>query len=95
MQINAWRQSGSWLEQVPPCRYFGYHTVMTEITTRPSLSALPPTEAELAAWHALSREEQLARYRETLQAADAGRVSKATMADVLAAARQKVAARRG
>jgi hypothetical protein len=68
---------------------------MTEITTRPLLSALPPTEAELAAWHALSREEQLARYREALQAADAGRVSEATMGDVLAAARQKVAARRG
>jgi hypothetical protein len=68
---------------------------MTEITTRPLLSALPPTEAELAAWHALSREEQLARHREALQATDAGRVSKATMADVLAAARQRVAARRG
>jgi hypothetical protein len=62
---------------------------MTEITTRPLLSALPPTEAELAAWHALSREEQLARYREALQAPDAGRARKATMADVLAAARQK------
>ena len=59
---------------------------MTEITTRPLLSALPPTEAELAAWHALSREEQLARFREALQASDAGCVSKATMADVLAAA---------
>ena len=59
---------------------------------RPLLSALPPTEAELAAWHALSREEQLARYREAIQAPDAGRVSKATMADVLAAARQTVAA---
>ena len=68
---------------------------MAEITTRPLLSALPPTEAELAAWHALSREEQLARYRVALQAPDAGRVSKATMADVLAAARQRVAARRG
>jgi hypothetical protein len=58
---------------------------MTEITSRRVLSALPPTEADFAAWHALSREAQLARYREALQAPDAGRVSKATMADVLAA----------
>jgi hypothetical protein len=47
---------------------------MTEITTRALLSELPPTEAELAAWHGLSREEQFARYREALQAPDAGRV---------------------
>jgi hypothetical protein len=68
---------------------------MTEITTRPLPSALPPTEAELTAWRALSRDEQLTRYRDALQAPDAGRVSKATMADVLTAARQRVAARRG
>lgn len=67
---------------------------MTEIATRPFPSALPPSEAELAAWHALSRDEQLARYREALQAPEAGRVSKATMADVVAAARKRVAARR-
>ena len=58
-------------------------------------SAVPPTEAELAAWRALSRDEQLARYRAALLASDAGRVSKATMADVLTTARQRVADRRG
>ncbi len=68
---------------------------MTETAMRPFPSALPPTEAELAAWRALSRDEQLARYREALQAPEARRVSKATMADVLTAARQLVAARRG
>lgn len=68
---------------------------MTETATRPFPSALPPTEAELAAWRALSREEQVARYREVLLAPEAERVSKSTMADVLAAARQRVAARRG
>jgi hypothetical protein len=68
---------------------------MTEIATRPFPSALPPTEAELAAWRALSRDEQLTRYRDALQGPDAGRASKATMADVLTAARQRVAARRG
>jgi hypothetical protein len=65
---------------------------MTEITTRALPSALPPTEEELAAWRALSRDEQLIRYRNALQAPDAAR---ATMADVLTAARQRVAARRG
>ena len=67
---------------------------MTKVATRPFPTALPPTEAELAAWRALSREEQLARTREALQAPEAGRVSKATMADVLTAARQRVARRR-
>jgi len=38
---------------------------------------------------------QLARTRAVLQAPEAGRVSEATMADVLAAARRRVAARRG
>jgi hypothetical protein len=67
---------------------------MTETATRPFPSALPPTATELAAWRALSRDEQLARYREALEAPDAGRVSKSTMAGVLTAARQRVAARR-
>lgn len=68
---------------------------MTEIAAHPFPSTLPPTEAELAVWRALPRDEQLARYREALQAPEAGRVSQATMAEVLAAARQLVAARRG
>lgn len=68
---------------------------MTETETLAMPSAVPPTEAELAAWRALSREEQLLRYRDALLASDAGRVSKATMADVLTTARQRVADRRG
>jgi hypothetical protein len=67
---------------------------MSEIATRPVPSPRPPTEAELAAWQALSRDEQLARTRAVLQAPEAGRVSEATMADVLAAARLRVAAGR-
>ena len=62
---------------------------MPETTTRPFPSALPPTEAELAAWQALSRDEQLARTREAILAPDAARVSTASMADVLTAARQQ------
>ena len=68
---------------------------MSDIATRPFPSALPPSEAELSAWQGLSREEQLSRYRDVLQSAEAARVSDATMADVLAIARERVAARRG
>jgi hypothetical protein len=57
-------------------------------------SPLPPTEAELAAWQALSRDEQLRRYREALQHADCDTISDASFADVLARARRAVAARR-
>jgi hypothetical protein len=67
---------------------------MSKLATRPFPSALPPTEAELTAWQVLSRDEQFARYREAVQAPNAGRVGNATMADVLIAARQRVAARR-
>jgi hypothetical protein len=66
---------------------------MTETKTRAMPSPLPPTEAELAEWNALTRDEQLARYREYLSHADCERVSSASMADVLAEARERVAAR--
>ena len=66
---------------------------MTETVVRPIPSAVPPTETELAAWRALSRDAQLARYREALLAPEAARVSQASMADVLTAARQRGAGR--
>jgi toxin ParE1/3/4 len=68
---------------------------MTGTATRPVPSALPPNEEELAAWRGLPRHEQIARYREALLTPEAGRVSQTTMADVLIAARQRVAARGG
>jgi hypothetical protein len=68
---------------------------MAESDTHSLLSSVPPTKGELAIWCALSREEQLAHYREALQAPEAGRISNSTMTDVLTAARQRVAARRG
>ena len=68
---------------------------MTKTTIRPLPSALPPTEAELAAWQALARDEQIALYREALLAPEAQNASPATMTEVLIAARARVAARRG
>jgi hypothetical protein len=67
---------------------------MTETKTRAMPSPLPPTEAELAEWNALTRDEQLARYREYLSHPYCERVSSASMADVLAEAHERVAARR-
>jgi hypothetical protein len=67
---------------------------MSDATTRAMPSPLPPTEAELAEWRALTREEQLARYREALQSPDCERVSDASMGDILAEAQQRAAARR-
>jgi hypothetical protein len=68
---------------------------MTDTTTRTTLSALPLTKAELAAWDALTRDEQVAHYREYLLHPDCQRVGTASMPDVLAEARARVARRRG
>jgi hypothetical protein len=64
---------------------------MTTTTSRAAPSPLPPTDAELAAWNALTRDEQLARYREYLSHPDCDRVSSATMADIFNEARARVA----
>ncbi len=68
---------------------------MPMTTTRLMPSALPPSEAELAAWNALTRDEQISSYREALSHPDCDLVSSATMADILTEARARVAARRG
>jgi hypothetical protein len=68
---------------------------MTTIKTRATPSPLPLTEAELAAWNALTRDEQIARYREYLAQPDCDRISDSTMSEVLAKARERVARKRG
>lgn len=50
-----------------------------------------PTKAEVAAWHRLSADEQLRRYREALHHPGANTVSSLTTDDILALARQDVA----
>jgi hypothetical protein len=57
-------------------------------------SPLPPTEAELAAWNALTREQQIDRYRAYLAAPECQTFTTDTPDEILAAARAKVAARR-
>ena len=71
-----------------------YNPTMSETKPRAMPGPLPPTEAELEAWNALTRDEQTARLREYLSHPDCDCASSATMADVLAEGRERVAARR-
>jgi hypothetical protein len=64
----------------------------TDKLTRVMPSATP-TEAELAAWAALPQDEQLRRYQEALAHPDCSMATDDSMSDILAAARQRVAAR--
>jgi len=66
-------------------------------TTDKRIRALPaaaPTEAELAVWDALSRDEQVRRYQEMFKHPDCNNFTTDTPDEILAAARQRVAARR-
>jgi hypothetical protein len=65
----------------------------TDKLTRVMPSATP-TEAELAAWDALPRDEQIRRYQEMLKHPDCNTFTTDSADDILAAARQRVAARR-
>jgi hypothetical protein len=51
-------------------------------------SALPPSEAELAEWNALTRDEQIARYREFFVHPDCDTFTDETAEEIIAAARR-------
>jgi hypothetical protein len=74
-------------------RYIGLmkDTVATHTDIMPS--ATIADEAEVAAWNALSRDEQARRYRDALAHPACDRIAADSMSDVLAAARRRVAAR--
>ena len=65
----------------------------TDKLTRVMPSAMP-TEAELAAWNALSRDEQVRRYQELFKHPDCNNFTTDTPDEILAAARQRVVTRR-
>ena len=69
---------------------------MAQTTDRPTrvMPSATPTEAELAAWAALPRDEQVRRYQELFQHPDCNTFITDTPDEILAAARQRVAARR-
>jgi hypothetical protein len=68
---------------------------MSQTTTKPTpvMPSATPTEAELAAWAALSRDEQVRRYQEALAHPDCGTATGDNMNDILVAARARVAVR--
>jgi hypothetical protein len=69
---------------------------MSQTTNKPTrvMPSATPTEAELAAWAALSRDEQVRRYREMFKHPDCNGFTADTTDDILAPARQRVAANR-
>jgi hypothetical protein len=63
----------------------------SDINVMPSATA---NEAEIAAWNAPSRDQQVRRYREVLSHPACDTITDDSMSDILAAARRRVAARR-
>jgi hypothetical protein len=63
----------------------------TQLHIMPSAAA---DEAEIAAWNALPRDEQVRRYRDLFASPACHTITNDSMSDILAAARQRVAARR-
>jgi hypothetical protein len=68
---------------------------MSQTTEKPIrvMPSATPTEAELSAWADLPRDEQVRRYQEMFQHPDCSTFTADTADDILAAARQRVAAR--
>ena len=68
---------------------------MSKTTDKPTrvMPSATPTEAEIAAWAALPRDEQVRRYQEALAHPDCNVPTSDGMTDILAAARKRVAAR--
>jgi hypothetical protein len=58
-----------------------------------TLPSATPSDAELAAWAALPRDEQIRRYQEALAHPDCSEPSGEDMNDILMIARQRVASR--
>jgi hypothetical protein len=69
---------------------------MSKTTDKPTrvMPSATPSEADIAAWAALPRDEQIRRYQELFQHPDCNTFTEDTAEDILAAARQRVAARR-
>ena len=69
---------------------------MSEMLTRANkvMHSATPSEPDIAAWNELTRDEQLRRMREYLSHPDCSTVSNSTMADILALAQSRAAARK-
>ncbi|MDI1267127.1 MAG: hypothetical protein PS018_28075 [bacterium] len=73
-----------------------YNFYMSQTTDKPArvMPSATPSEAELAAWAALPRDEQVRRYQAMFNHPDCNTLANDTPDDILAAARKRVAARR-
>jgi len=73
-----------------------YITRMSQTTGKSmhTMLSATPTEADLAEWAARPRDEQVRRYQDLFGRPDCNTFTADTPDDILAAARQRVAARR-
>jgi hypothetical protein len=69
---------------------------MSQTIDKPTrvLPSAAPTEEELTTWAALPRDEQVRRYQELFRHPDCNTFTAESAEEILAAARQRVAARR-
>jgi hypothetical protein len=74
-------------------RFLCYDALMTE-RTGDSMASAMPTGEEIAAWNALSREEQLIRLRKECAHPDCDVIVDGSMADILALAKERAARKR-
>ena len=71
-------------------RFLCYDALMTERADE-SMAFAMPTGEDIAAWNALSREEQLTRLRKECAHPDCDVIVDDSMADILALAKERVA----
>ncbi len=92
MTIQAEHASNQWKSGSVAC----YSPLMAEAELLTAvMPSATPSEAEIAAWQALSRDEQARRLQATLTAADCSEVSPNTMSDILKQARDAAKHRHG
>ena len=77
-----------------PCLCYKFRMSQTTAKQNHVMPSATPTEAEIEAWAALPRDEQVRRYQEMFKHPDCNTYTADTPDDILAAARQRVAARR-
>ena len=72
-----------------------YDTSMSETKSLATPSSLPPSRLDLEEWNALSREEQVSRYRDALADPECFVVTDKTMDEIRIEARLRFNARHG
>ena len=93
----TWGEIVFWVSRPRFCRglLLCYVFLMSQTTDKLArvMPSATPTEAELEAWAALPRDEQVLRYQQMFRHPDCNTFTTDTPEDILAAARRQVAAR--